>query len=126
VRSVLLVASELMMAVRLEGMLRAVGCPVTVSDPDEDAVRRAIAQARPAVIVLDLLVPPAAVAAVFGSPDAAVIAFGPHTDTARLAAGRAAGAAEVLHRSALQHALVPLVAKHLARSRQDMPDPDPA
>lgn len=124
-RSVLLVASELMGAVRLEGMLRAVGCPVTVSDPDVVAVNRAAAACRPAVIVLDLMLPPEVTAAGFRTADAtgaAVIAFGPHTDTARLSAARQAGAAEVLPRSALGTGLVPLVAKHLARAPEDMAD----
>lgn len=125
-RSVWIVAGELMMATRLEGLLRAVGCPVVVIDPEVPAIQSAAVATHPAVVILDLLAPPSVVSAVLATPGVAVIAFGPHTDRARLAAARSAGAAEVLPRSALTHGLVPLVAKHLSRASPDMPGSPPA
>jgi DNA-binding NtrC family response regulator len=129
-RPVLVVASELMIGVRLEGILRATGCPVRVVDPDAAAVAAAMAGERPEVAVLDLTAPEAVRQALMlqaRATGAAVIAFGPHTDAALLAAARAEGAAEVLPRSALAHGLAPLVAKHLARAHpSDIPDGPPA
>lgn len=130
-RPVLVVASELMIGVRLEGILRATGCPVRVLvDPDPAAVAAAMAGERPEVAVLDLTAPAAVRQAMMRharSTGAVVIAFGPHSDAALMAAARAEGAAEVLPRSALGHGLAPMVAKHLARVRpSDIPDGPPA
>jgi len=109
------VTAELMAATRVEALLAAVGCPVTVLEPQDAAA--AIAAAGPAVVVLDLGVSPEVRAAVFraAADISSVIAFGPHLDVAGLDGARRAGAAEVLTRGALATGLAPLVAKHLAR-----------
>jgi len=117
-RSVLAVASELMMAMRLEALLQSVGCPVQMVNPDIMEIA-AVAGEQPAVVVLDLMVPTDVRDAVFrlaANSGAALIAFGPHTDEARLRAAHQWGAAEVLPRSALGHSLTTLVIKHLTPS----------
>jgi len=115
---VIAVAAELMASTRLQGLLGAAGCELTLVEPEVAAVDAALQGTAPAVVILDLGVPEAVRRSVFEAArrtGAPVIAFGPHEDVAGLRAARAAGAAEVIARGALGHALLPLLAKHQVR-----------
>jgi len=72
--------------------------PGTTFVADVDTGARAITAA--AIVVIDLARHGDALAAVrMGSPDAFIVAFGPHVDDEELLAARAAGADRVLPRS---------------------------
>lgn len=123
------VAAELMASSRIEGLLAAAGCPVTLLEPESAALGPL--GARRAVIILDLAVPPEVRAAVFAAAagaGSAVIAVGPHLEAEALRQARRDGASEVLTRGGLATGLVPLVAKHLARLApgEGIPGPPPA
>lgn len=118
---VVAIAAELISSSRIESALATVGCPVELLPPEPAVAAEGVLLRRPVVVVLDLAVTAAVRDAAFAaarSVGAVVIAFGSHVDTASLNLARGAGAAEVLTRGAVQHALPPLVAKHLARSHQ--------
>jgi hypothetical protein len=115
---VLGVFSELMIQSRVEAVLGAVGETVAALPPEPGAAAAAVRAVGPAVVLLDLSVAPALRSAILGAAREAgcpVLAFGPHVDAEAFAAARQGGAVEVLARGALQHALVPLVAKHRSR-----------
>ncbi len=115
--TVLVIAAELMMATRLEGLLAGVDCSIVTVDPEQAKIKSAAAHHRPSLLIVDLTVPDDVRDAAFAAAlafGAQVIAVGPHTDLPRLAAARALGASEVLPRSALAQGLAPLVAGRLA------------
>ncbi len=123
---IVLVARELMITMRVQGLLRNVGADLLALEPDAVAIPARLAALQPRVVLLDLTVPEevrVACLAAAQAAGAAVIAFGPHEDAAALVQARRLGASDVVARGALGHALVPLVAKHLARrpSPPDMP-----
>ena len=108
-----------MTTVRVEGLLRSLGCPVEFAELDEGAIREIIALRRPGVVVLDLAVAGALRSAVYSAAQQAevpIVAFGAHVDSGALAEAKRDGAADVLTRGALAHGLGPLVGKHLARA----------
>lgn len=115
--TVLVIAAELMMAMRLEGLLAGVGGSIVTVDPAKAQIAAAVSQHRPLLLIVDLTIPDDVRDAAFvaaRSCGAEVIAVGPHTDLPRLAAARAMGASDVLPRSALAQSLRPLVAGWLA------------
>lgn len=107
--------AELFFASKVETVFAQLGCPVRVlMAADVDS----LASAPPDLLVLDLGLPPEVRAAAVTAMRAAgrpVIAVGSHVDTESQQWARQAGCAEVLTRGAVERALGPLTAKHLAR-----------
>jgi hypothetical protein len=108
---------DLFFTVKIDGLLRPLGCPVAFLDPSGD-VRAQLAAEPPAVLIVDLTCAPEAFeAAVAWARDrAAVIAFGSHVDSERLNWAREAGCAAVMSKGAVDKALPFEVAKQLARA----------
>jgi CheY-like chemotaxis protein len=117
---ILALAPDLWFLTRLRSAAEAVGALVEPVRRAERLHERA-AEARPALIVVDMATPAqdwaAAIRALKGDPRTAatiVVAFGPHVDAASQRAARDAGADRVLSNRAFTDAFPRLLADYLA------------